>query len=164
MTLFLCKFRSWDTCCSFSRLLGTFFLFTVCFFKTARKQPLTEDEMTKTACCLQNDTAFSKLVAQPSKPNISIKNLNLCSIENECVFLIYLTMDITVEITVIDINLCNQHFNFCAATSPYWFCFPADNHTIILSSYFGNKLSESKWNQVKSILFIQHILYDVYTQ
>src|SRR4029434_10602017 len=68
--------------------------------------------------CLQNDTTFSKLVTHPSKPNISIKTYNLCSIENVC-FLIYLTMDNKTKTTAININLCNHHFNFCAAPSQY---------------------------------------------
>src|SRR4029434_3352498 len=40
----------------------------------------------------------------PSKPNISIKTYNLCSIENVC-FLIYLTMDNKIQTTAININL-----------------------------------------------------------
>ena len=66
-----------------------------------------------TIWCLQNDTTFSKLITHPSKPNISIKTYNLCSIENVC-FLIYLTMDNKIQTTAININLWIHHFNFCA--------------------------------------------------
>ena len=72
-----------------------------------------------TIWCLQNDTTFSKLITHPSKPNISIKTYNLCSIENVC-FLIYLTMDNKTQTTAININLWNHHFNFCATPSQYW--------------------------------------------
>ena len=65
---------------------------------------------------LQNDTTFSKLITHPSKPNISIKTYNLCSIENVC-FLIYLTMYNKIQTTAININLWIHHFNFCATPS-----------------------------------------------
>ena len=99
-----------------------------------------------TIWCLQNDTTFSKLITHPSKPNISIKTYNLCSIENVC-FLIYLTMDNKIETTAININLCNHHF----VEHPHSIdCFTTDN---ILQfgfctehSNLGNILSESCWN------------------
>ena len=78
---------------------------------------------------LQNDTTFSKLITHPSKPNISIKTYNLCSIENVG-FLIYLTMYNKTQTTAININLCNHHFNFCAAPSQYWLFYHWQRTTI----------------------------------
>ena len=82
-----------------------------------------------TIWCLQNDTTFSKLITHPSKPNISIKTYNLCSIENVC-FLIYLTMDNKTQTTAININLWNHHFNFCATPSQYWLFYHWQHTTI----------------------------------
>ena len=93
-----------------------------------------------TIWCLQNDTTFSKLITHPSKPNISIKTYNLCSIENVC-FLIYLTMDNKTQTTAININLWNHHFNFCATPSQYWL-FYHWQHTTIWVLYWALLLRE----------------------
>ena len=82
-----------------------------------------------TIWCFQNDTTFSKLITHPSKPKISIKTYNLCSIENVC-FFIYLTMDNKIQTTAININLCNHHFNFCATPSQYWLFYHCQHTTI----------------------------------
>ena len=82
-----------------------------------------------TIWCLQNDTTFSKLITHPSKPNISIKTYNLCSIENVC-FLIYLTMDNKIQTTAININLWIHHFNFCATPSQHWLFYHWQHTTI----------------------------------
>ena len=82
-----------------------------------------------TIWCLQNDTTFSKLITHPSKPNISIKTYNLCSIENVC-FLIYLTMDNKIQTTAININLWIHHFNFCATPSQYWLFYQWQHTTL----------------------------------
>ena len=42
----------------------------------------------------------------------------------------YLTMDNKIETTAININLCNQYFNFCAAPSQYWLFYHWQNTTI----------------------------------
>ena len=82
-----------------------------------------------TIWCLQNDTTFSKLITHPSKPNISIKTYNLCSIENVC-FLIYITMDNKIQTTAININLWIHHFNFCATPSQYWLFYQWQHTTL----------------------------------
>ena len=82
-----------------------------------------------TIWCLQNDTTFSKRITHPSKPNISIKTYNLCSIENVC-FLIYLTMDNKIQTTAININLWIHHFNFCATPSQCWLFYQWQHATL----------------------------------
>ena len=82
-----------------------------------------------TIWCLQNDTTFSKLITHPSKPNISIKTYNLCSIENVC-FLIYLTMDNKIQTTAINISLWIHHFNFCATPSQCWLFYQWQHTTL----------------------------------
>ena len=109
---------------SFSRLLWHIFPFTVYFFKAAQTQP-------------------SKLITHPSKPNISIKTYNLCSIENVC-FLIYLTMDNKIQTTAININLWIHHLNFCATPSQYWLFYQWQHTTLGFCtehSYLGNILT-----------------------
>ena len=82
-----------------------------------------------TIWCLQNDTTFSKLITHPSKPNISIKTYNLCSIENVC-FLIYITMDNKIQTAAININLWIHHLNFCATPSQYWLFYQWQHTTL----------------------------------
>src|SRR4029434_7814869 len=109
---------------SFSRLLWHIFPITVYFIKTAHTQPLTEDEITKTLYDVCRMTPPSQNVSHTHQ-----KTYNLCSIENVCL-LIYLTMDNKTQTTAININLCNHHFNCCAAPSQYYKFYHCQHTTI----------------------------------
>src|SRR4029434_7471421 len=113
---------------SFSRLLWHILPFTVYFFKTAHTQPLTEDEMTKTLYDVCRMTPPSQNVSHTHQNQTFSSKPTICAQLKS--FVIYLTMDNKIEITAININLCNHHFNFCAAPSQYYKFYHCQHTTI----------------------------------